>query len=77
MSAKKTKRPRRKRWFVTCEATVRLIREFEVLACTEEEAIRMCRERGGDNKGKIDNPSTFEIETECETDWKAEPRSGT
>jgi hypothetical protein len=75
MKKKKARKPRRKRWIVTCEATVRVLREFHVLAYSKEEAIDMCVNRGGNVNPDIDAPEIQELETESETNWKAESRS--
>ena len=73
MAKKKTgKKPRRRRWNVSCEATVRVTREFLVLASTAEEAMRICRERTASyvDSGLVIPAGEFEIETERESDWR-------
>lgn len=74
MSAKKTgKKPRRRRWDVSCEATIIVNRHFRVLASTAKEAIRICRERTGRdfNSGPVTLTAQFDEATQSETGWRA------
>jgi hypothetical protein len=74
MAKKKTgKKPRRRRWDVSCEATIVVTRHFRVLASTAKEAMRICRERTGRDfdSGPVTPYAQFDEATQSETDWKA------
>jgi len=75
MAKKKTgKKLRRKRWDVSCEATIIVTRHFRVLASTAKEAMRICWERrtGRDfDSGPVTLTAQFDEATQSETNWKA------
>lgn len=58
---------------VTCISTLLYRTEFEIEADSPQQAIEFAINRNDDAGNYIESTSEKFLETECETDWHAEP----